>query len=199
MYKWVDEAGNVTYQDQPPPGQEESTAVFAEDAEVSAEIAAGKAQRAEKSSVPVILYSVPVCDACDLVRNLLERNGVPFTEKDAGNDISVQKELMDLAGQLSVPLLSVGEDVVDGYSSTAIESRLAAAGYTVGGDSVPGEGGQHEDSTLSEGQIAEQAAQAAAALTADLDKLTDDSGVFDDPDTIEEIPEDERIKVPPAE
>ena len=195
MYKWVDEQGNVTYQDQPPPGQEDSAAPFAEDSEFAAELAAEKTRRSITSSVPVTLYSVPVCDACDMVRLLLERNGVPYTEMDAGEDAAAQKEIKALTGQLSVPVLTVGDTVVSGYSSTGIEAQLVDAGYTLGGEAAPGQEGQSAESSLSEEEVAEQATAAAAKLTADLDELTSETSLLDDQDAADEIPEDEQIKV----
>ena len=195
MYKWVDEQGNVTYQDQPPPGQEDSAAPFAEDSEFAAELAAEKTRRSITSSVPVTLYSVPVCDACDMVRLLLERNGVPYTEMDAGEDAAVQKEIKALTGQLSVPVLTVGDTVVSGYSSTGIEAQLVDAGYILDGEAAPGQEGQSAESSLSEEEVAEQATAAAAKLTADLDELTSETSLLDDQNTADEIPEDEQIKV----
>ena len=195
MYKWVDEQGNVTYQDQPPPGQEDSAAPFAEDSEFAAELAAEKTRRSITSSVPVTLYSVPVCDACDMVRLLLERNGVPYTEMDAGEDAAVQKEIKALTGQLSVPVLTVGDTVISGYSSTGIEAQLVDAGYTLGGEAAPGQEEQSAESSLSEEEVAEQATAAAAKLTADLDELTSETSLLDDQDATDEIPEDEQIKV----
>jgi len=199
LYKWVDAQGNVTYQDQPPPGQEDSAAPFAEDSEVVAELAAEKARRSNTSSVPVMLYSVPVCDACDMVRLLLEKNGVPYTEMDADDNAAVQNEIKELTGQLSVPVLTVGENVVSGYSSTSIEAQLISAGYTLGGKNAPGQEQPPAGSPLSLEEITEQAAAAAAKLTADLQELTSETSLLDNLDDTEEIPEDEQIKVRTSE
>ena len=194
MYKWVDGQGNVTYQDQPPPGQEDSAAPFAEDAEVAAALAAEKARGENRSSVPVTLYSIPVCDACDLVRMFLDKNGVPYTEKDADKDLTAKQEMKKLSGQLSVPMLVVGDNVVHGYSTTAIETQLVNAGYELGAVPDQEEGGQ-ADSLLSPEQVAEQAAQAAAKLTADLEELSRDTNLLNDLDAADEIPENEQIRV----
>lgn len=195
MYKWVDGQGNVTYQDQPPPGQEDSAAPFAEDAEVAAALAAEKARGENRSSVPVTLYSIPVCDACDLVRMFLDKNGVPYTEKDADKDMTAQQEMKKLSGQLSVPMLVVGDNVVNGYSTTALEAQLVNAGYELGGAAAPDQEGGQADSLLSPEQVAEQAAQAAAELTADLEELSRDTNLLNDLDAADEIPENEQIKV----
>lgn len=188
MYKWVDEQGNVTYQDIPPPGQAEDATPYAEDPELAAEEATPAVP-----DVPVTLYSVPVCDACDLVRNLLENNDVPFDEKDASKDAGTQRELLDVSGQLSVPALVVGETVLNGYNSSGITAELTNAGFTLGGRPRADGRSTAPGSSLSAEEVAEQAAQAAAELTADLEELTGDAGLIDE--VVEEIPEEEQIKI----
>lgn len=190
LYKWVDEQGNVTYQDQPPPNAGNMQA-FATDAEVLAETQNPAAGAIAEN--PVTLYSVNICDACDLVRNVLEKHNVPFTEKHADSDRSVQDELMKLSGQLSVPLLAIGPKVVYGYNSQAITDELARAGYPIEGrpGSAPGQ------STLTPEEVQEQAAAAAEELISDGEPPDADIAIDLDtePEQLEEIPEDERIQV----
>jgi len=190
LYKWVDQDGNVTYQDTPPPGEDSTATPFAEDAEVAAE---AKANEGNLPDIPVTLYSVPTCDACDLVRNLLEKYGVPYEEKDASNDVDVQSDLKELAGQLSVPVLTVGDAVISGYTSSGITSELANAGFTPNRESGSPGAGTQPGAGLSEEEVARQAAEAAEALTADLEELPDDASFVDE--VVEEIPEEEQIKV----
>lgn len=182
LYKWVDQDGNVTYQDQPPPGGDAD--VYAKDPDFAADEGS--------TAAPVAFFTIPVCDACDLVRNLLDKHDVPYTEKNANDDLRVQDELMELAGQLSVPLLVIGDELFYGYSAQNIRSGLEDAGYSLDGNTrSAGRSG-----SLTPEQIAEEAARAAEELTSELNDLGgNDSGLLDDLDTAEEIPEDERINV----
>lgn len=189
LYKWVDADGNVTYQDSPPPGETDAAPPYALDPVVAAEEAEGALP-----DVPVTLYSVPVCDACDLVRHILEKYGVPFEEKDATKDTEVQKEVRELAGQLSVPVLAVGDAVITGYSSSGITAELTSAGFTPGGGGTSADSARSgPDEALSEDEVAQRAAEAAAELTSDLEELSRDDSLLED--VIEEIPEEEQIKV----
>ena len=192
LYKWVDEQGNVFYQDQPPEGSGESVEAYGEDAELVAE--AQKDPRAVAAeNYPVTLFSIPVCDACDLVRNMLKKASVPFTEKDVNDNPPVQDELMSLAGQLSVPALAVGEKVIYGYNSMAIEEELTGAGYFVKTEAGQSEGSIDQSTGLSAAEVEQQATLAGQEFASELEALEEDS--FDDLDTAEEIPEDEQIKV----
>ncbi|MDH3280845.1 MAG: DUF4124 domain-containing protein [Gammaproteobacteria bacterium] len=123
LYKWVDQDGKVTYQDQPPPEDAQSVKEY-RDPEVRRPAVAAAGERA-----PVTLYSVEKCDACDLVRLFLQKKGVPFSEIDVGNDREAQQELLENVGQLGVPTLMVGNTPLAGYSPTGIEAELRNAGY----------------------------------------------------------------------
>ena len=118
-----------------------------------------------------------------------------YTEKDADKDLTAQQEMKELSGQLSVPMLVVGDTVVNGYSTTAIETLLANAGYELGDAVARDQKGGQADSLLSPEQVAEQAAQAAAELTADLEELSRETNLLNDLDAADEIPENEQIRV----
>ncbi len=79
---------------------------------------------------PIVLYSVPECDACDLVRNYLSTRGLPVTEKNVLDDMEAQEELKERAGAYTVPVIAVGaEHVIKGYNRPALERVLFQIGY----------------------------------------------------------------------
>lgn len=148
LYKWVDENGNITYQDTPPPGDVEFEANDVDSPPTPLPVDAGTQIEQAALDNPVSLYSVPICDACDLVRLYLERNSIPFAEKNVQNNIDLQKELEAKAGALTVPTLSIGDHVLDGYSRVAISSALSEAGFPVTADrgsAAPAEESSGED------------------------------------------------------
>lgn len=124
LYKWVDENGNVTYQSQPPPANAGQVETLESIGDTGA--------RAPSPDVNVVLYSIKVCDACDLVRNLLTEWRVPFAEKNADGDAKVQAELKKVAGKLSVPALLIGDEVLMGYNKALIENELKEVGFSAG-------------------------------------------------------------------
>ena len=78
---------------------------------------------------PVFLYTVPNCDACDLVRNLLSTRGIPVNEKNVEDNSANQDELKAKTGGMSVPALVVGGSALSGYNRSAIDAALKQAGY----------------------------------------------------------------------
>lgn len=131
LYKWVDENGNVTYQDTPPPDnvEFEESEIDSPNTPVTDDVGRLIEQAALEN--PISLYTVPVCDNCDLVRLLLEKNAIPFAEKDVRTNIAMQDELQQRTGALTVPTLIIGDKILDGYSRAAITSALFDAGFPI--------------------------------------------------------------------
>jgi glutaredoxin len=122
----VDADGHSSFRDKCPPGMSVK----------STKELRGKPQAAEPgveevaNTNPVVLFSAPNCDACDLVRNQLERRKVPFAEKDSSTDAAIQAELAAVTGgPLTVPTVTVGAQKFTGYSKKELESALNQAGY----------------------------------------------------------------------
>ncbi|MDX1488156.1 MAG: glutaredoxin family protein [Acidiferrobacterales bacterium] len=129
LYKWVDKDGNVSYHDRPPPSPE-GYQVESRDFKLRG---GGQATSAavDKASeqFPVVLYTVPQCSSCDLARAYLDRRKIPFTDKDVAKDVTLQKELVDKTGSLTVPTIMVGERIMKGYMESLLAGELDAAGY----------------------------------------------------------------------
>lgn len=129
LYKWTDSSGRVTYHDTPPQGSgyhvEEKrmrgNAVYGGDDNPNTEAA---------SKNPVVLYSVPKCNTCDLARTYLQKQKIPFKEINVVSDPKLQQQLKKASGSLSVPTIMVGKKVMKGYLQSLLEGELTAAGYT---------------------------------------------------------------------
>lgn len=79
---------------------------------------------------PVVLFSAPNCEACDLVRDQLTGRNVPFTEKDSSQDVEIQTELAAVTGgPLTVPTVTIDEYKFTRYSRSDLKSALDKAGY----------------------------------------------------------------------
>jgi len=129
LYKWVDQAGNVSYQDHPPPqgsGRVEEKNVRDRGGVDSSDPA--MAEAAAKS--PVTLYMVSRCSSCDAARAYLKKRHVPFSEVDVSEkNPQAQEEMRKKVGDLAVPTITVGSKVMKGYLESLLEGELDQAGY----------------------------------------------------------------------
>lgn len=119
-----DTAGNVSFRDTCPPEMAKTG-----EKRVAGEKKGGPSIAEIAAKNPVTLYSVPNCDACDLVRQRLESRGVPFSEKGVDNAADVQQELKAKTGSVTVPTVTIGAANVAGYDRTALDTTLEQAGF----------------------------------------------------------------------
>lgn len=76
----------------------------------------------------VVLLATADCPWCARTRRYLARHDVPWREYDVGADPR-GRELLAASGRLAVPVLLVGDEVVQGYDPLAIRAafrRVAA-------------------------------------------------------------------------
>lgn len=129
LYKWVDEYGNVSYQDKPPPeGQGKVTEkTLGEQRGASTGDAAMDAAAAK---APITLYATAKCAQCDLARAFLKKRKLPFADIDvSGAHPEAQQEMKKKVGEIAVPTIMIGTKVMKGYLESLLEGELDAAGY----------------------------------------------------------------------
>ena len=128
LYQWKDAQGRTVYSDQPPPpgaGKAQQKNFKGNVIEIGESYTA----RTARERYPVILY-ITACGApCDQARQLLTERGVPYSSKDPQVSPEANAELKKLTGRLSVPVLVVGQDKIDGFETGQWQALLDKAGY----------------------------------------------------------------------
>lgn len=72
----------------------------------------------------VKVYSTPTCPYCIKVKEYLSSKGVSFENIDVSRDQSAVDEMVKLTGQMGVPVITVGNDVVAGFDQPKLDSLL---------------------------------------------------------------------------
>jgi len=128
-YRWIHpKTGETMITDTPPPRNAkllERAQGGGEDPQAGLPYATRRAME----HFPVILYSSADCVAeCKDARNLLNKRGIPFTEKVLKTQED-HDELKALVGDVFVPSMKVGTQSVKGFSAESYDSILDLAGY----------------------------------------------------------------------
>lgn len=76
----------------------------------------------------VTIYSTSVCHFCNLAKEYFKANNVAYTEYNVGEDVAKRKEMIEMTGQMGVPVIRVGDEVVVGFREDIIADMLARAG-----------------------------------------------------------------------
>lgn len=128
-YRWINpKTGETMITDTPPPGNVKLLDRKAADGSDSQAGLSYGARRAMEN-FPVTLYTSADCPAeCKDARDLLNKRGVPFTEKVL-NTQEDHDELKALIGGLFVPSLKVGNQSIKGFLAESYNNLLDLAGY----------------------------------------------------------------------
>lgn len=73
----------------------------------------------------VTLYSAEWCGYCHVTKDYLRKKGIPFTEKDVDSDPAVAQEAVELSGQMGIPVLHIGDEVIVGFDRPRIDAALS--------------------------------------------------------------------------
>ena len=74
----------------------------------------------------VKVYSTPTCSFCIRAKQFLTENNVEFESIDISTDPEQAKEIVEKSGQMGVPVIAVGSEVIVGFDKDRIESVLDA-------------------------------------------------------------------------
>ena len=130
VYRIVGPDGKITFSDKPPVNAEQGKIAATGTGAVAA--ASSTALPFELRQVvakyPVTLYSAPECGPCATGRAMLSSRGVPFSERSVTTNEDIAA-LQRLAGENTLPFLSIGGQRIKGYSDQEWTQYLDAAGY----------------------------------------------------------------------
>lgn len=73
---------------------------------------------------PVTIYSTPVCHFCHAAKEFFAANKVAYTEFDVASDADKRQEMIDMTGQMGVPVIKIGDDVVIGFDEGKLKELL---------------------------------------------------------------------------
>jgi glutaredoxin 3 len=76
----------------------------------------------------VDIYTTPTCGYCHQVKRFFTERGVRYFEYDVSRDQDAAERMMNLTGQMGVPVIVIDGQVVVGFDRMRIESLLTGSG-----------------------------------------------------------------------
>lgn len=76
---------------------------------------------------PVSIYTTETCGYCKMAKEFFQKNNVAFQEFDVGHDLAKRQEMIEKSGQMGVPVITVGDDMVVGFNKPRLEQLLSIA------------------------------------------------------------------------
>ncbi len=134
LYRSVGPDGKVSFSDKPPEEAKSGrTAAGVGGGNVSATNSGGSGTlpyelRQVVNKYPVTLYTGAGCGPCGSGKAFLSNRGIPYVEKTVTSNEDIEA-LQRIAGDNSLPLLTIGSQQLKGYSDAEWGQYLEAAGY----------------------------------------------------------------------
>ena len=79
------------------------------------------------SQPQVTIYSTPTCHFCGEAKNFFKEHNIAFTEHNVATDLVKRKEMIEKSGQMGVPVIYVGNELIVGYDQDHLKQLLNIA------------------------------------------------------------------------
>ena len=73
----------------------------------------------------VTIYSTPTCHFCRMAKDFFTANSIVYTEYDVASNMEKRKEMLEKSGQMGVPVIIIGEELIVGFDKPRIVGLLA--------------------------------------------------------------------------
>lgn len=72
----------------------------------------------------VTIYSTPACHFCHAAKEFFTDNNVAYEDIDVAVDAEKRQEMVEMTGQMGVPVIRIGDDVVVGFDEVKVKELL---------------------------------------------------------------------------
>jgi glutaredoxin-like YruB-family protein len=75
----------------------------------------------------VTIYSTPACHFCHAAKDYFNEHHIVYTEYNVAADHDKRSEMVEMTGQMGVPVIRIEDDVVVGFDQHKIAELLGVA------------------------------------------------------------------------
>jgi glutaredoxin-like YruB-family protein len=72
----------------------------------------------------VTIYSTPTCHYCNLAKDFFAENNIKYEAFDVQSDLAKRKEMVAKSGQMGVPVIFVGDELIMGFDEDRLRELL---------------------------------------------------------------------------
>ncbi len=77
-----------------------------------------------KTQKQVVIYSTPTCHFCEAAKNFFNQNKIAYIDYNVAEDQDKAREMVERSGQMGVPVIFIGEDMVIGFDEPRLRELL---------------------------------------------------------------------------
>lgn len=72
----------------------------------------------------VTIYTTPTCHFCHAAKTFFKEKNIEFTENDVASDQEKRQEMIEMTGQMGVPVIKIGEETIIGFDQGKVSELL---------------------------------------------------------------------------
>ena len=72
----------------------------------------------------VTIYSTPTCHYCNLAKDYFKEHDIDYNELNVAEDQEARMQMVQKTGQLGVPVIEIGDEVLVGFSEPHVKALL---------------------------------------------------------------------------
>jgi len=72
----------------------------------------------------VTIYTTSTCPYCKLAKEFMREHSIDFKEVDVGSDSAAAKEMIEKTGQMGVPVIEIGSELIVGFDKKKLSKAL---------------------------------------------------------------------------
>jgi len=72
----------------------------------------------------VKIYTTPTCPWCKKTKEWMKEKKIPYTEYNVVENQKARERMIEKSGQMGVPVLEIGDQIIVGYDPKSIEKAL---------------------------------------------------------------------------
>ena len=72
----------------------------------------------------VTIYSTPTCHFCHAAKAFFDEHNVAYTDHNVAMDADKRQEMVDMTGQMGVPVIRIEDDVIVGFDEGKLRELL---------------------------------------------------------------------------
>lgn len=70
------------------------------------------------------IYSTPTCHFCQQAKAFFKENDIEFSDYNVAEDAEKRNEMIKRSGQMGVPVIFIGEEMIVGFDEGKVKSLL---------------------------------------------------------------------------
>ncbi len=72
----------------------------------------------------VTIYTTPTCHFCQMAKEFFAEKNIQYTAYDVAADAQKRTEMIQMTGQLGVPVIVINDDIMVGFDRSRIAQKL---------------------------------------------------------------------------